>query len=225
MLHAMFLGNCGCCLFDGNAAILLDAPNGLHTVFDPVSDELFDTMLAKQPPFDLLCAAFFTHRHSDHYNKKRLRMLQDAFPELFVFSPSGATGSGGVFTADSFRVEYSAVHHSGAEFSDVPHVVYWISSGGKQIYFSGDSVWDKQTHLNIWNGRVPDAAIWNPNFINHPDSRELMQMCKTNILCHLPIVSEDVLGVGRKARSSAERYGETIPSLTCITEYPTTVEL
>ena len=225
MLKAIFLGNSACCLTDGMTSVLLDAPNGLHTVFDAVSEADFGAITDKLPPFDLLKGVLFSHRHSDHYDKKRLRILQDAFPDLLVLSPSGASAPNGTLAVGSFRAEYASVPHSGAEFADVPHVVYWLTAGNKSIYFSGDAIWDREAHLSVWKGRTPDVGIWNPNFINHSDSRELMQKCEINILCHLPNHSEDVLGIGRKARSSIAKYGNTIPNLICVTEYPMTVDL
>ena len=224
MLKAIFLGNSGCCLFNGKTAILLDAPNRLHTVFDAVSESEMDEILQKEPPFDCLRAVLFSHRHSDHYDKKRLQSLLAVYPDLQVFSPSGATAPSGKMIVGGIGIEYTSVAHSGAEFADVPHVVYWIDMGDQSVYFTGDALWDKQIHLDIWNGRTPDIGIWNPNFMNHPEGRELMRMCKTNILCHLPIFSDDVLGIGRKAKTSVERYGSEIPDLVCVKEYPLAVE-
>ena len=225
MLKAVFLGNSGCCITDGQTAVLLDAPNGLYSVFDAVSESEMTEIMQRKPPFDCIRAVLFSHRHSDHYNKKRLQMLLESHPDLQVFYPNGSTAPSGTLSVGGARVEYAAVPHSGVEFSDVPHVVYWIDMNGTCVYFSGDATWDKQKHQSIWKGRVPDVGIWNPNFINHEEGRALMQQCKTNILCHLPNRSEDVLGIGKKAQSSILKFGGTIPNLICVTEYPMTIDL
>lgn len=224
MLRLVFLGNCGCFLSDGTAGLLLDAPNGLHTLFDSVSEELMDDLADGRAPLDGLCGVMFTHRHNDHYDKHRLKTLCERRGDIQVFDTNGATPLNGLVQMGPFSVQYASIAHSGNEFATVPHRVFWITIHGKSVYFTGDAWWQKEHHEPVWRGRTPTVGIWNPNFINHPEGRQLMQCCQHNVICHIPVSAQDVFGIGAKCEHSVQRFQDELPDLTCVRAYPTIVE-
>ena len=74
-MQCFFLANSGLLLRLPDASLAVDAPNGLHTLFDPFPEEALERMAAGEAPYEHLKGFLFTHRHSDHYDKKRLRSV------------------------------------------------------------------------------------------------------------------------------------------------------
>lgn len=213
-MQCFFLANSGLLLRLPDASLAVDAPNGLHTLFDPFPEEALERMAAGEPPFEHLKGFLFTHRHSDHYDKKRLRSVLERRQDLTAFSPSGATPEQGEFEISPFRIRYDTVPHSGAEFANVFHRVYRIEAAGKTVYVTGDADWSPERHLAVLGGCKPDLAVWNSNVLTHENSRELLSIPAKNLIVHLPLHSEDALGVGRKCRSVWSRVGAEKPNVT-----------
>ena len=222
-LRCTFLANCGVLVEAGEDSLLIDAPNCEHTLFDGCPQEEVEKMAAAEAPYGGLCGLFFTHRHSDHYDRKRVRQITDSRPELTVFSPNGMTPAAGTVQAGPFFVRYASIPHSGEEFAGVFHRVLIVTIGGKTLYFTGDADWDAQAHFSALDAAAPDAIFCNPNLLSHPDGRELLRRCGKAFVCHLPEKADDALGIGRKARTCLRRYGDELPRMTLIEHYPTTV--
>lgn len=223
-MRCTFLANCGLLLESDDHSILVDAPNGLHTAFDGVSDAEFEKMLHGMPPYDGLCAMFFTHRHLDHYDKKRVRQLSQTRPDVAAYAPNGLTPLEGQVQAGDFTVRYFTIGHSGEEFSDVSHRVLLVEVEGKRLYITGDAMWN-ELHLPILQQYSPNAAVWNPNFLTHEEGRALLGSVPRNFIYHLPVFGADVFGFGRKCETSFEKYQEFLPPTTLIKSYPISLEL
>lgn len=212
-MQCVCLANCGLLLRTTDASLAVDAPNGLHTLFDGLPEETLEKMAAGEEPFERLRGFLFTHRHSDHYDKKRLRSVLERRPELIAFSPSGATAERGELEIGPFHIRYFSVPHSGEAFSGVFHRVFLIETEGKTVYVTGDADWAPDLHLQILRDVRPDLAVWTPNVFTHPESRPLLERSERNIIHHLPLFSEDALGIGRKCRSVRERIGADLPNV------------
>lgn len=217
-MQITFLANCGMLLQGEKDSILVDAPNSLHTAFDGLPEEEFQKIVSAQSPYTSLRAMFFTHRHNDHYDKKRARHIMQSRQDVLSYSPNGATPKEGLVNAGEFAVRYVKVPHSGEEFSDVPHCVLLVEANNKRIYISGDAAWGDLLHEKIIREFSPQAAVWNPNYMNHPEGRRLFAMVPENYIYHLPINSEDVFGFGRKCRKEFEKFRQTL-SVTLIDRY------
>ena len=212
-MRCLFLANCGILLQTENASLAVDTPNGAHTLFDGLPEEVLKQMAAGEAPFEHLRGFLFTHRHSDHYDKKRLHNVLVRRPELTSLSPSGVTPESGEFVWDPFRVRYCTIPHSGVEFSSVSHRVYLISADGKTVYVTGDADWSPERHLAALDGCKPDLAVWNSNVFTHEESRKLLERSAKNVINHLPLFSDDTLGVGRKCASVRTRIGSEYPNV------------
>lgn len=221
----IFLGNAGVYLAGGGDGILVDAPNGRYTVFDPVTDDLMEPIAAGQPPYDCLRGLCFTHQHSDHYNRKRVRELLERRPDLTVFVPNGATPETGQIAMGNAEIRYFSAPHSGAELRGAYHRVLLASAGGKTVYLSGDADWSDPIHEKILTEYRPDAAVWNGNYVSHAEGRRLLALCPKNFLCHLPVLVEDKFGIGKKSRSSFDRYPEELANVTPVLAYPMEAEI
>lgn len=219
-----FLANCGLLLQSGTNAILIDAPNGLHTSFDGLSEEEQHKMAAGTAPYDGLRALFFTHKHSDHYDKKRVREITDARENVFAYVVNGVTPSEGVVQAGPFTVHYFDIGHSGDEFADVFHRVLLVEAEGKKLYVTGDADWKIERHLPILQRFMPDAAVWNPNYLSHEEGRKILQSIPQNYIYHLPVLSDDVFGFDRKCRREFLRHGDVL-NCRLVDSYPQTVEI
>ena len=220
-----FLENAGLYLQSQGCGLLVDAPNREKTLFDGIPQPVVDAMAAGEPPYDALCGMVFTHKHSDHYDKKRVRQLTDSRPNLTVFATNGATPPTGELTIGCYTIRYFTVPHSGAEFAEEYHRTFLISDGIDTIYVAGDSVWDKQYHLAILDGVKLTAAVWNPNFVSMAEGRELLQLAQKNYVNHFPIQSEAMSGIGRKCKTSFTRYPDELQTTTLVDALPLTVEI
>ena len=212
-MECLFLANADLLLRTANASLAIDTPNGLRTLFDGLDDGVLEKMAAAEAPFEHLRGFLFTHRHSDHYDKKRLNGVLNRREGLEVFSASGAAADMGEFSVGPFFIRYFNIPHSGAEFADVFHRVFLIEAEGKTIYVTGDADWTSERHLAILGEKEPDLAVWNPNVFTHPESRVLLRHAKRTVINHLPLFSDDALGIGRKCRSVRERVGADWPQV------------
>lgn len=220
MMRCTFLANCGVLLESNDASILVDAPNGLHTQFDGVSQDEHKAMVAGLAPYDGLCGMFFTHRHADHYDKKRVMEITAVRQNVGACVPNGATPTEGVVQAGPFLVRYFTIAHSGEEFSEVPHRVILAEAEGKRIYLTGDACWGNTLHQSILETFCPDAAIWNPNFVTHAEGRELLAAASRNYIYHMPVSVPDSFGIAAKCRTCMERYGSELQNTQVVEEYP-----
>lgn len=212
-MECLFLANCGLLLRTEDASLAVDTPNGLRTIFDGLSEEMHGKMASGEAPFEHLRGFLFTHRHSDHYDKKRLNSVLERRSELTVFSASGSVAETGELWIDPFHIRYFTVSHSGAEFAEVYHRVFLIEAEGKTVYVTGDADWLPERHLEILRDVRPDLAVWNPNVFTHPESRILLKLAKCSVINHLPLFSEDALGIGRKCKTVRERIGADWPDV------------
>lgn len=224
-MHITFLENCGLYLQSHGQGLLVDAPNREKTLFDGVPEETVAAMAAGEPPYDVLAGLVFTHKHSDHYDKKRVRLLTDSRPALTVFAPNGATPPEGELDIGTFHVRYFTVPHSGKEFVSDYHRTLLISDGEVQLYVSGDSVWDRALHERILDGVALTAAVWNPNFVSQPEGRALLRLAPRNFINHYPIRSEEAFGIGKKCKTSFARYADELQTATLIDHLPMTADI
>ena len=223
-MQITFLANCGILLQAEHDSILVDAPNSLHTSFDGLPEEEFQKIVLAQSPYDSLKAMFFTHRHNDHYDKKRARCIMQTRQDVESYSPNGVTPKEGTVKAGEFTVHYFLAPHSGEEFSQVPHCVLLVEAKGKRIYITGDADWNAKTHGRILRDFSPHVAVWNPNYMTHPKGRALLAKVPQNFIYHLPLQTEDVFGFARKCRKDYGTFGKELP-VTLVDYVPATAQI
>lgn len=224
-MRCTFLANCGVLLESGGESVLIDAPNGLHTAFDGVSDEEFQKMCSGVAPYDGLCGMLFTHTHADHFDRKRVLEVCGNREGVSAFIPDGSTSAEGILHMGKFRVRFFTVDHSGEEFWNVKHRVFLVDDGERSIYFTGDADWLTCTHNKILSAFQPHAAVWNPNFVSHEEGRSLLEECRGNYICHLPVYANDTYGFGRKCMSCYVKFQDKLKTTKLIDRYPLTVEI
>ena len=219
-----FLANCAILLQSGEAAILIDAPNGLRSSFDGVSPREYEKMLLGAEPYKDLCGMIFTHKHPDHYDSQRVRAIALARENVPAYAADDASPKRGAVRVGPFTVRYFTIGHSGAEFSNVPHRVLLVEAEEKRLYVTGDADWSKALHLPILQEFAPDAACWNPNYLSHEEGRELLQLLPKNFIYHMPVAAEDVLGIGRRCRREFAMHGEKLRAV-LVDQYPSTFQI
>ncbi len=223
-MKCTFLANCGLHLVGENSSILVDAPNGMIDGFDTTSQETLNGMMNAVPPYDRLRGLFFTHLHPDHYDKNRLSLVIGGHEDATLFLPKEVETSG-VITAGDFTVHYFSLPHSGGSTYATENRVFLVECAGRRLYVCGDSEPQSQLHRQILEEYAPHAAIWNPNYVNFSRGRELLAMVERNYICHLPISSQDTLGIRRKCLSSFAQFAGDLVNTTCVLEQNLTVEI
>jgi len=221
MLCCTVLANCGLHLEYAGESLLIDAPNGQRTAFDAVSSEEGERIISGLPPYQNLRGLVFTHKHSDHYDRSRVRAAAASHSDLVIFAPNGITPDHGTLQAGAFSIDYFSVPHSGEEFANVIHRVFLIRAGKHRIYVTGDAAWEHDAHSEIIRTAEPTAAFWNPNYVSHASARAFLRQIPQNYIYHLPVNAGDTFGFGRKCRSSFARFGSELPGTKLIEAYPT----
>lgn len=221
-LSCTFLANCGLLLCSDHQALLFDAPCGLNSPFDGTDEATFVRMRALQTPYEGLMGLFFTHKHSDHYDRDRVSVIHAEQESLVVHTPQTVPE---VVCVGDFIVRRYFVPHSGLEFTNVPHCCYLVEAEGKKVYVTGDADWMHPMHQSVLNAHNVDAAVWNPNFVTHDEGRDLLHSLPRNFINHMPILSEDKFGIGRKCRTSFVKYAKALTNCELIDVYPITREI
>ena len=196
--------SCGLKIETGGSILYVDAPNA---VCPP-----FSTM---QPP-DITPNVFFafTHFHADHYDEAFMRNV----PAAQIVTPEHKPDC-------PFFVEFFPIEHTPApQFPYSEHHALTVSDGQTLLYVAGDAAPLLNRHYAALNGRIADAAFFHGQYLSYPETRELLRSCaKRSYIYHIPIDEADRSGIRRKCLKNMQRYGQELPNIVLLTEYPTEI--
>ena len=212
--------NCGLLFQSGQDAILIDGINRESLDFKVLPDAEYQKMLTGQPPYEVLPELFFSHRHSDHMDRKKVRALLEARGTSQIAAPAEGTRQAGCFTVTSVPFAHTPIPTGGEK----AHYVLLVEAEGKLVYVAADADIDAEKHRRILNGRVADAAFWNGQYLSYPETRKLLrESAKKNYIYHNP-EGEDS-GIVRKCLRNLERYPDETQTCTVLNQYPTVIEV
>lgn len=145
----------------GDTRIVVD-PYMSNVLYEKSKDEGMDRMMQNPIPYeelkpDLVC---FTHDHADHYDPESVRSIIAVYPECKCLGPTSTLNH---FIKDGYNksnftkldvgestkfddVEIIAVP---AYHSDKLAVGYIFKIGGKNVYISGDTIYDTTLSADI----------------------------------------------------------------------------
>jgi len=235
IMDIMFLKNCGLLLSGAHSRIVIDGFNGRSDCFDCLSDEEFADFYEGKERFDNVRALIFTHKHSDHFDERRVGKYMEKYRDCSLITPENITVGTGVrgvagasgdpgdvfrFTLDDFEISLMDTGHSGQEYADVLHCSILIKMCGKTVYVAGDSDYARKGIPTELKNESVDIAFFNPFYLSTPGGRRQMTEInsKINYIYHLPIDTDDVYGLKRLAQRNAERYEGTLPALSFLPE-------
>lgn len=214
------LCNCGLLIESGEDAVLVDAVNGPAMAFKALPEDEYRKMLTGEKPYEKMPGLYFTHRHLDHMDAKKVSALLTARNLAEDISPAPGVRRTGSITVTSVLFPHTPVK----TVVDRPHYVLLVEAEGKLLYITADADVDEEKHKQILNGRTVDAAFWNGQALSYPGMRELMRTaCRKNYIYHFPEDPQD--GIYRKARRNLERYPEETAGVVLLNRYPTVIEL
>lgn len=218
------LCNAGLALETSDSMLLVDLPNREFAPFFTLPEPVWERILARIPPYDKVCGFWFTHNHPDHCNWDKVHVYQNRWPQVPVFLPDDFTQTGTV-AMGSFRMEYQRMDH--APIPDAPpHVVTWLTAGGKSLYLAADAALDVNAHRAFLRGRRADAAVWNSMFLSRTDTRELLrEVSSRNYIYHMPAEKPDITGLWRKVDLNFKRFADELDGVTVWDCYPSEVLL
>lgn len=163
-LEVVYLANEGFLLRSGGRAVLIDAfvtePYSGYATLPP---EVYQEMLAGEPPFEKIQLALASHAHRDHFQPEAAGAFLEKHPEtLFASSPQVIEalreGYGGVaeiedrlrvvwpdsgqtetLEQDGIRVDLFRVSHGTGRHAEVQNLGHVIELGGKKTLHVGDA--------------------------------------------------------------------------------------
>lgn len=226
-MRAELLCSCGLLLEHAGSRLLIDAPNGSFPPFYCLPDSAMQALLSGSGQFPGFCGLVFTHLHPDHYDAARVEALQRACGPLPAFLPDRTTPETAVMTAGPFTVECHRFPHIPApKIPDVAHYVLLVTAGDTCVYITADAALDVPRHLAILNGRIPDAAFWNSQYLSYSETRTLLrEHVRKNYVYHMPAGPDDPSGIRRKCARNFERFGAELPNVTPLLDYPSRLSL
>ena len=132
-----------------------------------------------------------------------------------------------VVTAGPFTVEcHRFPHISVPKIPDTAHFVLLVTAGASSVYITADAALDVQRHLAVLNGRIPDAAFWNSQYLSYPETRTLLrEHARQNYVYHMPEGPADPSGIRRKCARNFERHAAELPNVTPLLDYPAALSL
>lgn len=218
------LCNAGLAIEAEGAMLLVDLPNTPLEPFYSLPEDTWQRILNRQPPYDKVCALWFTHLHPDHWNREKVEEYQRRWPEIPCYLPV-ETVKKGIVDAGPFSIRFQRVDHAPIDNAPV-HVVTMVATGEGSVYLPADAVLDCEPHRVFLNGRRCDAAVWNAMFLSRPETRALMRDAAAhNYIYHMPAQNPDSMGLWRKLESNLRRYGTELEGLTVWDAYPASIEI
>lgn len=214
------LCSCGLLIESGQDAVLVDAVNGPAMTFKALPEDEYQKMLTGEKPYEKLPGLYFTHRHLDHMDVKKVSELLTARSRTEDVSPAPGVRKTGCITVTSVLFPHTPV----PTVVDRPHYVLLTEAEGKTVYITADADIDAERHRQILNGKTVDAAFWNGQYLSYPETRALLKDCaKRNYIYHIPEDESD--GICRKCVRNLERYPEETAGVVLMNRYPTVIEL
>ena len=188
------LCNAGLAIETKDAMLLVDVPNQETPPFYGLPDNVWQSILLREVPYNKVCGFWFTHDHSDHFDQERMKAYLNRWPKVSVFLP-GDTTQGGRVRMGPFTLEYHRMKH--APIPNAPaHVVTWIETGEGSVYLAADAELDPERHREVLKNRTADAAVWNSMYLSRPETRSLMKDAgKQNYIYHMPAERPDCAGL------------------------------
>lgn len=208
--------NAGLMIQVQESSILIDLPNKYCDPYYALTDEIWGKIKSKEYPYNTVRGFFFTHNHSDHFDKDRFSGYE--LDEQFYFMPSAQTQHGCI-SLEEWQIEYQRIAHAPIENAP-PHVVAYITAEDKSVYIAGDAALECEAHKLFLNGRKADVAFWNAMYMSRAETRKLMaETAEKNFIYHMPS-GEDQFGIWAKCRKNLQRYPNELNKVTVINEYP-----
>ena len=225
-MRITLLCSCGLLIEEGHHKLAVDLPCADLPPFAPLTPQDKAHFLNALPPFDALSGIVFTHRHPDHYDHRLLRQYRELHPQTPVFVPGQQSPE--LLTLDwGFSVTAHRTLHVPVDgFGKSYQYAYLVRMGEKSVYITGDALAESAPHLDFLGTCIPDASFYNGQFFNSEPCRCLLrEHSGKSFIYHIPPDAEDVSGMRRKCRKTAERYASELGNVTLLEQYPSVIEL
>lgn len=204
--------------------ILID---GLHegeiSGFSPMSSSLDRDLKLDQGIFGMLDAAIFTHKHPDHFSRRKLDILREHRPALAVFAPGeGMPGdlinvavkkeNAMLLSFDIGPVKVYAIRniHEGEPYYDDPHCSFLLQSEKESYFIGGDAILlpEEISYFEDKLKRPVTAAFVNVYQAASESGKEYLHRLspKRTFLYHLPMPKDDLGCYHRVAQRLHDRW-------------------
>lgn len=191
--------NSGWLIRNGPYTILVDAIHGSIPGFSDLPPDFFDALLDEGEPAPRLCGALFTHKHPDHYDAAKLHLLMQARGPFSVIDECTPAYPGtALLSLGTFNITRFKSIHDGAEYRNVPHVSYLISSGNTALLFPGDAdISSTDQFAKVLDTLRPNTKIYaflNPYQLQSQAAWQIINAygIEKIIVNHLPREEDDV---------------------------------
>jgi len=220
MIRVTLSANAGVAIEVGGHRIWVDA---VHESYGPG----FSTLTPQLQKQMLTCEYFFapeyicvTHVHGDHYSRKLTQAAKEMWPDAKLCLPEQDFDDQVLLTGEEYRIQekditlrFLRLPHEGTKYPDMIHYSLLITSGGKNVFVSGDCAIAHPKLEAALAGIPIYAAILDFPWMTKKQGRQyvLETMRPEHVLCcHLPFESEDTNGYRLSARRTAEQYRDIL---------------
>lgn len=217
------LHNCALIIRSGEDSLMVDALSQGKYPFDGISEKYYKLALEGLAPFNGIKCALYTHVHEDHYDKKMNEIYLNKH-DIPMFIPDKYLGLEGKFSIEPFSVSYRSIKHSGREYSDVKHYVFYVNVRGYSIYIAGDADFNSDEHADFLAGTRPDVAFFNPFYLSAQKNTIINIAPKRAYIYHVP-EKFDSEGIRKMAIDSLKHHEELRGFCSIICEHPYTIKL
>ncbi len=182
---AHYLANEGVMVEIGETKVVFDPLfDNDYGQFEMLPEDMAQALLAGEPPFDGISAAFVSHSHEDHFSAEAMVRLMRQHTALHLFAPSQAVNDLKAasnfqaalldrvttiepstapqrFTLENLVIDAHSIPHSGwpEKMTDVHNLVFRVSIENATVVHMGDS--DTKDHHF-----APQAEHWNEKNIH-----------------------------------------------------------
>lgn len=218
------LCNCGLALESGGRTLLVDALTKPLAPFYHTPPAVRADILNGAGAFKNICGMVFTHLHPDHFDREAAEEFSARHPNIPLYIPRRAiateTLQAGDFSITCRRARHTKVEGYGKSTVETLR----IEAEGKRIYIASDCAPESSIHEAILEGKVMDAAFWNPEALCLPEMWPLLTRCaRQNFIYHIPPDGQN--GLCRKLARVMARGEDALSNVQLLSQYPSEIVL
>lgn len=232
--YVSYIANAGVLVNMGGKKILIDALCQSETpLYKSTPENVYQSILKQEPPFDGIDFLLVTHHHSDHFNRDMVVSFLESSKKTAFISTEGIVSriqrhapqlDSNRFYAmapglrhsqslkkDGVTIRAMSMIHDGEEFSETQNLAFLIDNG-KKVMHLGDAAPVPENFQSFgMKGQEINLLLANFPYAGIPGARKTVRECiapKKMAVIHLPDPNKDRWGWIKATQRSHERVSK-----------------